>query len=460
MFPVTPARLALLLFGCFSLLVSSCTREPAAPPNIIIIFADDLGYGDLGIYGHPTIATPHLDQMAAQGMKFTQFYVGASVCTPSRAALLTGRLPVRSGMTRDAKDKASVRVLFPNTEGGLPASEITIAEALKTRGYVTACVGKWHLGHLPQHLPPNHGFDSYFGIPYSNDMSPGERNTFPPIPLIRDLETIEQEPDQRTLTRRYTEEAVRFIRDSQEKPFFLYLAHTFPHTPLFASEKFEGRSLRGLYGDVVEELDWSTGQILGILRELGLQENTFVFFTSDNGPWLLRGLQGGSAGLLRNGKGSTWEGGMREPAIAWWPGRISPGTVSHALSTTMDLYATALSLAGAPLPDDRELDGVDVSPVLFGEKDQVRETVFYYRGMQLFAARKGPWKAHFITQDAYGGGGPVSHDPPQLYNLDHDPAEKYNVAADNPGVIEEIGRVVERHRATVKPVPSLLRIPE
>ena len=456
--------LFLLLLG---VLLPGCTTETtetasarSGPPNVIIIFADDLGYGDLGAYGHPTIRTPHLDEMAAQGMKFTQFYTGASVCTPSRAALLTGRLPIRSGMANDR-----IRVIFPPSEGGLPAAEVTIAEALKEQGYATACFGKWHLGHREEHLPPNHGFDYYFGIPYSNDMSAviyprlAERG-YTPLPLVRGTETIEEEPDQRLLTRRYTEEAVQFIRDNRDRPFFLYLPHTFPHVPLFASDTFEGTSPRGLYGDVVEELDWSTGQILDTLTDLGLAENTLVVFTSDNGPWLTEHLEGGSAGLLHDGKGTTWEGGMRVPALAWWPGTIAPGQTNDALATTMDLYTTALTLAGADVPTDRVVDGVDLTPLLRGEREQVRDLVFYYRGVRLFAVRKGPWKMHFITQSAYVGDEPVPHDPPVLYHLDHDPSERFNVAADNPDVIADILQAVEQHRAALDPVPTQLAIPE
>ncbi len=447
--------ISLLLPGCTSPSVSSRGDRP----NVVILFADDLGYGDLGVYGHPTIRTPNLDRMAAEGMKFTQFYVGASVCTPSRAALLTGRLPIRSGMVNDR-----FRVIFPPSEGGLPESEITLAEALKTKGYATACIGKWHLGHQPRFLPTNQGFDQYFGLPYSNDMSPaltpGSANRGdPPLPLLRGTEIIEEEPDQRTLTRRYTEEAIQFIRDNKDRPFFLYLPHTFPHVPLFASDAFEGKSPRGLYGDVVEELDWSTGQILATLRDLGLDENTFVFFTSDNGPWLTEKLEGGSAGLLKDGKGTTWEGGMRVPAIAWWPDTIAPGKVTDALATTMDLYATALALAGIALPDDRVVDGVDLTPLLRGESEQVRDVVFYYRGTRLFAVRKGPWKMHFITQSAYVRDEPVPHDPPALYHLEHDPSERFNVAADHPDVIADIMQEVERHRAALKPAPSQLEIP-
>ena len=447
--------IVLMLPGCAS--PPSSTRTDS--PNVIILFADDLGYGDLGVYGHPTIRTPHLDQMAAEGMKFTQFYTGASVCTPSRAALLTGRLPIRSGMAHDR-----IRVIFPPSEGGLPESEITIAEALKTKGYATAAIGKWHLGHRPEHLPTNNGFDHYFGIPYSNDMSPAtnpwtQARGFPDLPLVRGVETIEEEPDQRLLTRRYTEEAVQFIRDNRDRPFFLYLPHTFPHIPLFASDAFEGKSPRGLYGDVVEELDWSAGQILTTLRELGLAENTLVVFTSDNGPWLTEHLEGGSAGLLKNGKGTTWEGGMRVPALAWWPGSIAPGQTTDALATTMDLYTTALTLADADLPDDRIVDGVDLTPLLRGERDAVRDVVFYYRGTQIFAVRKGPWKMHFITQSAYVGDEPVPHAPPELYHLDHDPSERFNVAADHPDVIAEIMQEVERHRAALNPLPSQLGIP-
>ncbi|RME95943.1 MAG: arylsulfatase [Verrucomicrobia bacterium] len=442
---------------------ATAAAAPPEHPNIVIIFADDLGYGDLACYGHPTIRTPNLDRMAAEGMRFTQFYAAASVCTPSRAGLMTGRYPVRSGMCGDRR-----RVLFPNSKGGLPASELTIAELLKARGYATAAVGKWHLGHHPQYLPTRHGFDHYFGIPYSNDMdrtkeSPRGREAFlhPKseywrVPLIRDEEEIERAPDQTKLTRRYTEEALDFIRANRRRPFFLYFAHTFPHVPLFASEAFAGKSRRGLYGDVVEELDWSVGQVLETLRQTGLDRRTLVFFTSDNGPWLTQLEQGGSAGLLREGKGSTWEGGMREPAIAWWPGRVPAGTVCRELACTLDLLPTAVELAGGEVPKDRVIDGVSLRPLLFGEGPGLRKSFFYYRGTRLFAARLGPWKAHYITRSAYGRDKPVVHDPPALYHLENDPSEQWDVHAAHPEVIEAIQREVERHRATLVPAPSQL----
>lgn len=417
--------------------------DPSRLPNFVIIFADDLGYGDLGCYGHPTIRTPQLDRMAAEGMKFTQFYSAASVCTPSRAALMTGRLPIRNGMCSDRR-----RVLFPNSAGGLPSGEITIAEALKTKGYATACVGKWHLGHLPQYLPTRQGFDSYFGIPYSNDMRP--------CPLLRNEETIEEPADQTTLTKRYTDEAVRFIREHREEPFFLYFPHTFPHVPLFASGEFRDTSTRGLYGDVVEELDASVGRVLETLRELEINENTLVFFTSDNGPWLPRKLNGGSAGLLRDGKGSTWEGGMREPTLAWWPSKIKAGTTTQSLASTLDLFATVHALAGVELPSDRELDSHNLTPVLLEDKKSPRETFFYYRGDRLMAVRHGPWKAHYITQSAYGRQPAEEHDPPVLYHLEHDPSEQFDVAKDHPGVLTRIAELVSEHRANLVVSPSQL----
>ncbi|MCU0915245.1 MAG: sulfatase [Planctomycetes bacterium] len=430
-------------------------EKPVRKPNFIIIFCDDMGYGDLGCYGHPTIRTPNIDRMAAEGQKWTDFYVGASVCTPSRAALLTGRLPIRSGMCSDVR-----RVLFPNSAGGLPAGEVTIAEGLKPQGYATGCIGKWHLGHLPQYLPTNNGFDSYFGVPYSNDMDrvagEGRQAFFDPkveywnVPLLRDEQIIERPADQNTLTKRYTEEAVRFIERNKERPFFLYLAHTMVHVPLFVSDAFRGQSPRGLYGDAVEEIDWSVGQVLGALRREGLAENTFVVFTSDNGPWLEYDQHGGSAGLLREGKGCTCEGGMREPCLFWWPGTIQPAVV-HDLGTTMDLLPTILRLAGAEVPADRVLDGFDLRPVLSGRGHSPRDTVFYYRGVRLYAVRKGPYKAHFITQSAYGKDQPVAHDPPLLYHLGNDPSEKFNVAKAHPDVIAAIRQEVERHRTTLVP---------
>ena len=440
-------RINSILLTLFCLTAQPALAAETQPPNIVILFADDFGYGDLGCYGHPTIRTPHIDRMADEGMRFTQFYSAAPVCTPSRAALLTGRLPIRNGMCHDRR-----RVLFSNSTGGLPEDEVTLAEALKTKGYRTACIGKWHLGHLPPYWPLRHGFDHYFGLPYSNDMKP--------LSLFRGDTDLENPVDQTTLTRRYTAEAVRFIRDSHgkthDRPFFLYLPYTMPHVPLFASSDFLGTSPRGIYGDVIEEIDWSVGQILETLRDLGLAENTFVFFTSDNGPWLIKHQNGGSAGLLRGGKGSTWEGGMREPGIAWQPGRIPAGVVTQELGTTMDLFATSLAMAGVELPSDRTLDGVDLSPVLFGDGPGPREQVVFYRGTQLMAIRKGPWKAHFQTRAGYRQAAADVHDPPLLFHLDHDPSEKYDMAEEYPEVVADLIRAAEEHRASVVPGPSQL----
>jgi arylsulfatase A-like enzyme len=435
------------------------------PPNFVVIFCDDLGYGDLGSFGHPIIRTPHLDRMAAEGQRWTSFYSADSVCTPSRAALLTGRLPIRTGMFSDTR-----RVLFPDSAGGLPASEITIAELLKTRGYATAAVGKWHLGFQPEYLPMKQGFDSYFGIPYSNDMDwtggsvpSAERRSrmmnpkieYWNVPLMRDEEVIERPAEQATLTKRYTDEAVKFVSANKNRPFFLYLAHTMPHMPLFRSKEFEGKSARGLYGDVIEELDASVGRVLDTLRQLKLDRNTLVVFTSDNGPWAIFNEQGGSAGLLRGAKGGTYEGGMREPTIFWQPGTIKPGVVA-GIGSTLDLLQTFCAMAGVKAPADRALDGYDLSAALWGKGPSPRQTMFYWRGSKLYAARHGPFKAHFITQSEYGGEAAATHATPELYNLDHDPSEKYNVAQMHPEVIAEIRRIAEAHRQAIPPVENHL----
>jgi len=422
-------------------------------PNFVIVFADDLGYGDLGTFGHPTIKTPNLDRMAVEGQKWTNFYAAASVCTPSRAALLTGRLPIRSGMTSNKS-----RVLFPNSVNGLPASEITLAEQLKQAGYATAAIGKWHLGHKEQYLPTNNGFDYYFGIPYSNDMDHVTNTKYWDVadsipyedynvPLIRNTEIIERPANQHTITKRYSEEAVEFIREHSDEPFFVYLAHNLPHIPLFASEEFRGTSERGLYGDVVEEIDHGVGQIVQALEEEGLADNTIVVFTSDNGPWLPFKTHGGSAGLLYAGKGTTWEGGMREPTVFWSPGYVKPAVIS-GLGSTMDLFTTFSAMAGVPLPDDRIMDGVDLSATLRDGEESPRENMFYYRGPELYAVRLGDYKAHYITQGEYGQFGErEEHDPPLLYNLSHDPSEQYNIAEDHPEVIQQIEALVREHQS-------------
>ena len=441
------------------------------PPNFVIVFADDLGWGDLGSYGAPVIRTPHLDRMAAEGQRWTNFYVTASVCSPSRAGLLTGRLGVRSGLYGDRS-----RVLFPDFVGGIQDEEITLAEALRDLGYATGMFGKWHLGDGPRYLPTRHGFDHWFGIPYSNDMMatlPREERRaafldpkieYWDVPLIRSerdeageivTETLEQPADQTTITKRYAEEAVDFIRAHRDEPFFVYVPHSMPHVPLFRAPEFEGHSDAGLYGDVIEEIDWSVGRILDTLEEEGIAGNTVVFFSSDNGPWTAFRTQGGLAGPLREGKGMTWEGGMRVPGLFWWPGRIAPDVVTSEIGSASDLFATFLGLAGGAVPDDRPMDSLDLAPVLRGTGEGPREEVPFYRGSELYAYRVGNFKAHFTTQGAYGlAGERTEHDPPLLYDLALDPGEQWDVAADRPDVLADVTSRALQHRAGVVVAPS------
>ncbi len=427
------------------------------PPNFIIIFADDLGYGDLGVFGNPSIQTPNLDRMAYEGQKWTNFYAAASVCTPSRAGLLTGRLPVRSGMASTKN-----RVLFPDSKNGLPTSEVTLAEQLKKVGYRTAAIGKWHLGHKEEFLPTNHGFDTYFGIPYSNDMDRLQGEEYKDywnrpddsiktahfnVPLLRETKIIERPANQNNITKRYSDEAVDFINQQDDTPFFIYLAHNLPHIPLFASEDFLGKSKRGLYGDVVEEIDDGVGKIINALKENGLADNTIVVFTSDNGPWLPFQNNGGSAGPLRAGKGTTWEGGMREPTIFWGPGLIKPGVVSE-IGSTLDLFTTFSSMANSSIPEDRVIDGLDLTPSLRQAKSSPRKSMFFYRGSELFAVRLGDFKAHFITQGAYGQFGErKEHAIPLLYNVAFDAGEHFDISEEHPDVLNDIKDLVAQHKA-------------
>lgn len=430
--------------ACSQFMLSSClSLEEGKQPNFVVIFCDDMGYGDLGCYGNPTIHTPNLDRMASEGMKFTQFYVGAPVSTPSRSALLTGRLPVRNGMYGDKRD-----VLFPDSKAGLGQDEVTIARLLQQNGYATACVGKWHLGHFSPYLPTDHGFDEFFGIPYSNDMRPAC--------LMNGNAVLEEKTDQGELTKRYTEYAVNYIRENRERPFFLYLAHTFPHTPLYTNERFGGKSNRGLYGDVVEELDWSVGEVLKALKENGLDENTLVVFTSDNGPWLVKRLNGGSSGPLREGKSTCWEGGQRVPAIFRMPGKIAPGT-QRGLMATMDILPTFLNMAGIALPDSLVLDGVDQTSMLWQQSESARDEMFFWRGSKLMAVRKGPWKIHFSTLSKPYTREAVWEHPevPYLYNVEEDVSEQYEVSAKHPEVVEALVKLAEKHQAEMVLKPSV-----
>lgn len=440
--------------------------------NFIIVFVDDMGYGDVSSYGHPTIKTPNLDRMSYEGQKWTQFYSASSVCTPSRAALMTGRLPIRNGMIG-----SSTRVLFPNSDFGLPSSEITIAEKLKENGYKTAAIGKWHLGHKEEYLPLQHGFDYYYGIPYSNDMNaingvtccPGN-NYWPQydkkiinsdnynVPLMENNKIVERPADQTTITKRFTEKAIEKINELKDDNFFIYLAHSLPHIPLYASEDFLGKSKNGLYGDVIEEIDHGIGNIITELKKQNLAKNTIVVFTSDNGPWLPFESHGGSAGLLREGKGMTWEGGHRVPGI-FWGADIKPGVIDQ-IASTMDLLPTIVDFTNTEKISDRVIDGVSIKQTLLNHLPSQRNKIIFYREREIYAVRYGDYKAHFIIKGAYnypeGSNQKIVLENPLLYNLSVDPSEKFNIAKKFPEKVKEIKKIAEDHLNSFEPPKSLL----
>lgn len=417
------------------------------PPNFIFIFADDLGYADLACYGAPNIETPRLDQMARDGIRFTDFYSAAPVCTPSRAALMTGCYPPRVGLGLiPAHGKRGPSgVLHPGHPYGLNPAEITIAQLLRDHGYATGCIGKWHLGDRLPFLPTCHGFDYYYGIPYSNDMQPA--------PILRNTEIAVPEADQDALVENYAEEAVGFIKKHKNQPFFLYFPHNMPHVPLHASQRFRGKSDAGFYGDVIASIDWSIGRILDTLAEEGLAANTLVMFSSDNGPWLVKGEHGGLATPLRGGKGSTYEGGMRVPCVAQWPGQIPPGTTCREVAGAIDILPTFARLAGATPPQDRTLDGRDISPLLRAEPGarSPHAAYFYYSRNSLQAVRAGDWKLKFEIplqdEDLYRR---YPHDdlkaPEALYNLAVDIGEQKNVASDHPEAVERLRAFAQEMR--------------
>ena len=425
------------------------------PPNFVIVYADDMGYADIGPFSAKTGAarprTPNLDRMAAEGVRLTNFYVAQAVCSASRMALLTGNYPNRVGIQGALNHTATY---------GINADEKTIAEVLKPRGYATAIYGKWHLGHEKPFLPTRHGFDEYFGLPYSNDMwprHPQQKNFYPDLPLIENDTVVKLDPDQSQLTTWYTEHAVSFIERNRDKPFFLYVAHSMPHVPLFVSSKFSGKTPDGLYGDVIAEIDWSVGRILETLRKTGMDDRTLVIFASDNGPWLSYGNNAGSAGPFREGKGTTFEGGVRVPFIARWPGQVATGVTSDVPSMTIDLLPTLAGLAGAPVSSDRIIDGRDAWPVIAGKRDAKapHDVLYFYWGAELHAVRRGRWKLHVphpyqALESAGNDGTPGKYVRRELelslFDLDADVGETTNVLAQHPDVVKQLMEDVERAR--------------
>ena len=433
-------------------------------PNIVLIFMDDMGYGDLSCYGASQYKTPNLDRMAAQGIRFTNFLSAQPVCSASRAGILTGCYPNRVGISG---------ALMPDAKIGLNPSEETIAEVVKKRNYKTCAIGKWHLGYQHQFLPLQQGFDEYLGLPYSNDMwpvnfdgNPAAENSnkarYPVLPLIegsekiREIKTLD---DQSELTTIYTEKAVRFISENKSNPFFLYLAHSMTHVPLAVSAKFKGKSEQGLFGDVMMEIDWSVGEIMKVLEKNGIEKNTLVIFTSDNGPWLNFGNHAGSTGGLREGKGNSFEGGQREPCLMKWPGHIAEGTICNKLASTIDILPTLAAIINSPLPE-KKIDGVNILPLLLGDENaNPRESfLYYYRKNSLEAVRKGTWKLVFAHPGrTYIGFKPGLDGFPGktnenfqfeegLYDLRRDPGERYDVKEYYPEVVAELKKIADEAR--------------
>ncbi|MCL2118974.1 MAG: sulfatase [Planctomycetaceae bacterium] len=452
-----PLPLALALM--FPAMVSVTFGQSDFPerPNIVIIFTDDQGYADVGVYGAQGLETPNLDRLAREGRRFTSFYVGAAVCSPSRASLMTGCYPQRVGIDGF--------VFFP-TRGenagpgpnGLHPNEITIAEMLKEQGYTTACVGKWHLGDAKPFLPTRQGFDEYFGLPYSNDMWNGPEgkanpnHPYPPLPLYDGETIIETEPDQRFLTRRYTEQAIDFIQRNREKPFFLYVPHTMPHVPLYVHPDFAGKSERGLYGDVIQEIDWSVGQILQAIEDCGLDEKTWVIFTTDNGPWLIMKEHGGSALPLRDGKSTKYDGGHRVPCLMRYPGKIKAGSVAEEMICSIDLFPTIARLCGGKVPDDRVMDGVEAWDYFSGAIEQSpRDTYFYNRQV----VRHGPWK--LFLPGSYTELNPetmnnrnVQYEHSRLYHLESDIAETTDLSDQHSEIVKQLEGLLEAYKKNLQ----------
>ena len=432
-----------LLLLCFWAMAA---RGDARPPNFVLIFADDLGYGDIGCYGSKN-PTPNLNGMAREGVRFTSFCVPQAVCSASRAALLTGCYPNRVSIQG---------ALPPRSKTALNHNEVTIAELLKTRGYKTAIYGKWHLGDNPEYLPARQGFDDYVGLPYSNDMWPfhpsgAQRTNYPHLPMIHGTNVFELMPDQTQLTTLYTRRAVEFIGKNKDQSFFLYVPHSMPHVPLYNSEKHRQKSGQGTYGDTIMEIDWSVGEILKALKKHNLEENTLVVFTSDNGPWLVYGNHAGTAGHLREGKGTVFEGGVRVPCIMRWPGKIPAGRVCDELAVSFDLFATFAKLAGADVPKDRVIDGKDIWPVITGGKTP-HEAFYYYWARHLQGVRSGKWKLHFPHgypspaapgKDGYPGKVQTKKTGPALFDLEADPAERNDVYSMHPDVVRRLEELAE-----------------
>lgn len=428
-------RIALTILS--SLLLFHSSQLTAAPPNIILIFCDDLGYGDIGCFGSEKHRTPNIDRLAAEGMKLTSFYSTCGVCTPSRSSLMTGCYPRRVNMHESARGEW---VLFPLARKGLNPDETTVAEVLKTKGYATACIGKWHLGDQKPFLPTEQGFDKYFGIPYSNDMGSRQRKQNPPLPLLAGNTVIEAPVDQNTITRRYTEQAVNFITEHKAGPFFIYLPHTMPHNPVHSSDQFRGKSANGGYGDCVEEIDWSTGEILKTLQKLNIDEQTLVLFTSDNGA---ASRWGGTNKPLSGFKGSTMEGGMRVPCVVRWPGQIPAGSSFDRVTSTIDLLPTFAEFANAKAPPKSQIDGTSLADVMTGKsKEAPYDAFYYYFRDTLQAVRSGPWKLH-LAKTVKPRNKPEQQVPAQLYHLEEDIAESRNVIDAHPDVVRKLEAFAE-----------------